>query len=263
MASRGRSVQDKVPESVGSAGVTRSASTWNVNECCYLCGQALDEYNADHVPPRRIFPTAMRPGLKGGLLTLRTHPACQKAYQRDEEYFFNTLLPGALQSGVGPHLAEDFKGLIGRDRPSAKLSETVRRQFEDRPSGLVLPNGLLVQRVEGSRLTRVVWKITRGLFAHHKGLFLPESTPRFIRNHGPFDGEPPDYMRPLMARVGRGHTRECFAYEFADSTEITGWTDAKLNFWLLNFWETHLFFVAFHDPGCQCPKCGPDRSAAD
>jgi hypothetical protein len=50
--------------------------------------------------------------VEANLLTLKTHVRCQKAYQRDEEYFFKTLLPNALQSSVGTLLAADFKALI-------------------------------------------------------------------------------------------------------------------------------------------------------
>jgi len=231
---------------------------WTPDDFCYLCGRQLtDRLNADHVPPKRIFPSAIRAKLKGvDLLTLKTHPECQKAYQWDEEYFFTTLLPDALWSTVGNQLAEDFKDLIGPDKPSAKLSETVRRQFEDRPSGLVLPGNMVIQRVQGSRLFNIAWKIARGLFAFHNRRFLPDTTPKFIKMHGPFDGDLPDYMKVLVQRSGRGHSRECFAYQFADTDEISGWSEeGKAHVWLMNFWETHLFFVGFHDPTCDCDKC--------
>jgi hypothetical protein len=236
-------------------------STWSPASHCYLCGNEHGEdslCNVDHVPPKRVFPKALRmalPAQKLNLLTIKAHIACQQPYQRDEEYFYNTLLPSALQAKVGPLIADDFTNLIGRDSPSAKLSQTVKRQFEERPGGLVLPRGMLVQRVEGNRLHLVVWKIVRGLFTHHTSRFIPETTARFIKGHGPFDGTIPDYMQPLVNRAGRGHTREAFSYEFADSDEVDGWDTGKAHWWLLNFWETHLYFVCFHDPDCACENC--------
>jgi len=45
----------------------------------------------------------------------------------------------------------------------------------------VLPNGLIVQRVQGDRLTRTIWKIVRGLFAGEHRRFLPEDKARSIQ----------------------------------------------------------------------------------
>jgi hypothetical protein len=228
---------------------------------CYLCGLALDgadETNRDHVPPRRIFPKRIRTQLKVDMLTLRTHSRCQTMFARDEEYFFYTLLPGGLQSKVGEMLAEDFRHLIAHDKIAAKLSASVRRQFEERPSGLVLPNGLVVQRVQGSRLTRIVWKIIRGLFTFERHQFLPEDKARSIQIIGPFDREVPDYIVPLLNRPRLGHTPECLGYTYADSSEIPAWTGTTLHMWLMVLWERYLLYAAFHDPSCECSRCATD-----
>src|SRR5262249_50873627 len=156
-------------------------------------------------------PSQIRPTIAVPLLTLKTHSACHAPYGRDEEYTFNTLLPGALQSSVGPQLAHDFKNLIGRDNPAKKLSQTVRRQLEERPSGLVLPHGMMIQRVQGGRIQRLAWKITRGLFAHERQRFLPERTSRLIRMIGPLDDvELSDPTKFLITRPAHGHTLTCF-----------------------------------------------------
>ena len=72
------------------ARIIADAAHWTRDTHCYLCGDALgDDSNRDHVPPRRIFPSAIRRRLTVDLLTLRTHPRCHEVYQQDEEYFFN------------------------------------------------------------------------------------------------------------------------------------------------------------------------------
>lgn len=226
---------------------------------CYLCGQPLTENgptNRDHVPPKRIFPKNARRVVKGGLLVLRTHQNCQSAYARDEEYFFNTLLPNALGGPVGSDLAQDFQHLIRRDSVAALLSETVRRQFDPRPSGLVLPNGLVLQRVQGDRLHRIAWKMVRGLFAVEHGRLLPEDKGRSIGISSPFEQGFPDLFRPLIARPTLGHTPKCFGYVFTDSTtELPDWDGPALHLWVIYLWETYLIHVAFHDPTCACERC--------
>jgi hypothetical protein len=64
----------------------------------YLCGEPIGAVQAslNHVPPKRLFPSSMRSTLREPLVTLKTHPDCHKPWGWDEEYFFNSLLPGAL-----------------------------------------------------------------------------------------------------------------------------------------------------------------------
>ena len=228
---------------------------WTRDTHCYLCGDALgDDSNRDHVPPRRIFPSAIRRELKVDLLTLRTHPRCHAVYQRDEEYFFNALLPNALPSRVGPLLAQDFRDLVRRDSVANRLSRTIERELEGRPGELILPRDLLVQRVQPGRVDNIAWKIVRGLYTHHTNLFLPEQQPRAIEIYGPFDREHPDYVRALASRILHGHTPSCFAYTFADFREIENWTGVSLHVWLLNLWESYFIFSGFHDPSCICDR---------
>jgi hypothetical protein len=127
----------------------------------------------------------------------------------------------------------------------------------------VLPHGLIVQRVDGSRLTRIVWKIVRGLFAVERGRFLPEDKARSIQIVGPFEREVPDYIAPFLGRPRHGHTPTCFGHTFTDSSEVQGWQqEAALHIWLLELWETHLLYAAFHDPNCACPRCTEEAAPA-
>lgn len=238
------------------------SATWTIATHCYICGLALqDPIDRDHVPPRRVFPTAIRAALRQPLLTVPTHRACQQAFARDEEYFYNTLLPNAMPSSVGHLLAADFSDLIRRDSVAERLSKTVYRQFEERPRGIILPRGLIVQRVLANRIYNVVWKITRGLFAHHTGRLLPESTPRTIEQYGPFDRDRPDHLEYMFSLEPHGHSQNCFAYSFTTYTNSDD--DVFVHLWCLVFWESWSFFVAFHAPDCACLKCSPvDTSGA-
>jgi hypothetical protein len=137
-------------------------------------------------------------------------------------------------SRVGPLLAEDFKHRIARDRIAARLSKTVGRQFDQRP----MPNALIVQRVEGSRLTRNVWKIVRGLFAIERGRFLPEDKACSIDIIGPFDQHIPNHIVPLINRPRIGHSLSCFGYTLADSSEIEDWEGSTFHMWLIEFMGT-------------------------
>jgi hypothetical protein len=248
---------------------TRAASEaveqpWSVATHCCLCGELLEREacNHDHVPPRRFYPSAVRSALTTDLLTLETHVTCNAAFGRDEEYFFNTLLPNALQSAVGPLLAADFTDRINRDTVAKKLSETVKRQFEERPGGLVLPGGLLLQEYDSGRVRRVVWKIVRGLFAVEHGLYLREDHDCYVELIGPFDSEVPPYFVALTRRPRRGHTPSCFGYTYTDWREQPAWEGAQLHLWLLELWETYRVFVSFHDPACSCARC-PDAGAGE
>ena len=79
---------------------------------------------------------------------------------------------------------------------------------------MILPSGKVVQRVQGSRLTRVVWKMVRGLYAVEHDQLLPEDKARFIGFNHPHEPEIPDYVRPLLGRPSHGHTPLCFSYTF-------------------------------------------------
>ena len=57
---------------------------------CYLCGKTITEdetWNRDHVPPQRIFASALRTQFNPQLEWLYTHVSCNGDYQKDEDYF--------------------------------------------------------------------------------------------------------------------------------------------------------------------------------
>src|SRR5215469_3301012 len=71
-------------------------------EICYLCGSALVEpIDWDHVPPRQLYAPAIRRTHQPQLLTIPVHAACNKGFQKDEDYFVHALMPYARGSYAG------------------------------------------------------------------------------------------------------------------------------------------------------------------
>ena len=65
----------------------------------------------------------------------------------------------------------------------AKLLRKVLNEFERQPSGLILPPNIVLKRFEGDRIARVIWKIVRGLYFYHFGVFVAEDAPRQLRDY--------------------------------------------------------------------------------
>ena len=131
---------------------------------CYLCGQPLSEpIGMDHVPMQQLYAPEVRKAHSPNLLTIPVHDQCNKSYQVDEDYFVTALMPHARGSCAGDAI---YKRALDRYRGGGKvgLIRKVLAEFEPRPSGLVLPRNQVVQRFDGTRISRVAWKIVRGLY---------------------------------------------------------------------------------------------------
>jgi len=235
------------------------AKTFNDPALCYLCGVPIGKTAAtlDHAPPQRLFPSGLRLTLKVPLLTLKTHPNCHEPWKRDEEYFFNTFLPHALDAPLGAQLADDFKKSL-KYQGNRNLALTVKKQFEQNPSGLVLPGDMVGQKFDGTRLTRVIWKIVRGLYFADNGqtAVLPEWTPRKIEIYGPMDPPAPDFVIAIMGEPSRGIVPEVLDYKVFKTD------DPPAQYWDLLLWERYVLFVAFHEPSlCTCDLC--EKGKAD
>ena len=135
---------------------------------CYLCGQPLVELlSQDHVPPKQFYADAIRKVHNPNLLTITVHEACNFAYQFDEDYFVNTLAPLAKDSYSGNALLQEIFGKYHSGQKQKQgLVHKVRQEFDHRPSGLVLPSGLVAKRNRGkSSKPRRVEDYPRTLFS--------------------------------------------------------------------------------------------------
>ena len=137
---------------------------------CYLCGKTGgDDWSVDHVPPKQLFaPSLRRSHNFDRLVTLPTHTGCNRAYADDEEYLTWTFGQVAVGSPAADAVVAHHGTKLRRGE-AIGLSKRILDQYEERPSGLVLPRDQIAIRVDRQRLQRVLWKIVRGLHMveHH------------------------------------------------------------------------------------------------
>lgn len=229
---------------------------------CYLCGRLIEgRPSSDHVPAKQVFPSEIRRRHNPQLLTLPTHTECNRSYQSDEDYFVASAGPLVHESYVGRALAWDAGRRLAREKmrqPGMRfgggLTAKIMGEFEARPSGLYLPGGRVVKRFDGERVERVLWKIVRGLFFHEHGRFLPLDWPRLVWIEGPGE-KPKDVLQPTLAEEGRGRYRAVFDYKLRSFPECD-----DMHVWAMLFWDKMIAGAAFHDPDCDCAKCGNARA---
>ena len=225
------------------------APTLVVPQLCYLCGMPLTEpITPDHVPPKQLYAPDVRRVRGPNLLTIPVHDACNKFYQRDEDYFVQSLVPFARGSYAGNAI---YKWMLESYRKgnNAGLVRKVLAEFEPRPSGLILPGNKVVKRFAGDRIARVAWKIVRGLYFHHHQEVLPVDLVTWIAVIPP-DQIPPKhflYFANLPDNKPHGIYPGVFDYRFQKfSVE---------HYWALLLWDRIIVTVIFHDPTCRYDKC--------
>jgi len=215
---------------------------------CYLCGEPLvGDIHRDHVPPRQFYAREVRTKHSPNLFTLPVHSSCNKAYQKDEDYFMHSIAPLAMESYSGKALWHDISKQYGRPQ-GRRIGKMILEEFQERPSGLILPSGKVAKKFDGQRVWRVVWKITRGLFFKEMGRFLPDETPRTYKIFSAGENPPPefDFVRNLLPQ---GQYPGVFDYKYIEFTE------KNFHFWAMLFWDKIIIFVGFHDPHCKCKIC--------
>lgn len=216
---------------------------------CYLCGQNLKgDLDADHVPPKQFYAGGIRKKHRLNLLTLPVHKSCHDPYKKDEEYFVHSIGPMAMDSYSGGEIWKDIVRRIQKPE-LIKLHEKVYREFDERPSGLILPDGKVAKRFDGKRVWRIVWKITRGLFFKEKGIFLPDNTPRVFDLYS--SGErPKPVFQHIVNEPSRGQYPGVFDYKYMELPKLN-----NFHFWAMLFWDRLIMQVGFHNPQCPCGKC--------
>jgi hypothetical protein len=186
----------------------------------------------DHVPPKLFYPRSIRRAANlDDLLTLPTHRECNSAYRLDEEYFVYSLGPLAGESFAGGTLVRDI-GKRYADGKSRPLAQMILGEFDPRPSGLYLPEGAVLKRVDGPRAARVLWKLTRGLYAHRKGAILSADHPYHLDIIEP-GASVPDVYRPVIDSPSLGQYPGVFDYK---NREYEGKT-ARLDVWAMLLWD--------------------------
>ena len=226
----------------------------SLHKDCYLCGRALSEpINRDHVPPRRFFAPEIRKKFSvTSLVTLPTHEACNARWRLDEEYFVHTLLPFARGSTSGDALFRDGMARVGRGQ-NVKLANHVLKEFEQVVGGIILPANRVAKRFDPNRVEGVIYKIVRGLHYHHFGEVLPPAWDCSFTVTPP--GETPPELFQAIAGAGllstHGSYPGVFAYSFHKFPDVH-----DLHVWLMLLWDRIIVTASFHDPACECEKCG-------
>jgi len=114
--------------------------------------------------------------------------------------------------------------------------------------GLYLPKDKVLKRFDGARLSRITWKIIRGLYFYHFKEFLPEGIKKDIRIVSPGEKPPPDFF-DIIDEPTRGQYSGVFDYRFTDSL------DHNFHYWALLLWDRIILITAFQYPACECNIC--------
>lgn len=223
---------------------------------CYLCGKPLvPPISVDHVPPKQLYAKEVRKAHSPNLLTIPVHAACNRSYQHDEDYFVNALAPYGTGSYSGSAILREVFQKYGAGE-KVPLVHKVLNEFQRAPSGIQLPPGLVAQRIEGSRIHRVAWKIVRGLYFHEFGEYLPGDTPNALEIAPPDRPPPERFLHALHDVESRGSYPGVFDYKFARYSELS-----DFNYWGMLLWDRLILIMAFHSPRCACEHCGTLRKA--
>lgn len=225
---------------------------------CYLCGKTLDEpIDWDHVPPKQLYaPEVRKAHNPSGLLTIPVHGSCNKSYQLDEDYFVYSLMPFARGSYAGNAIYNESLSKY-RTGQRTGLAHKVLREFEPRPSGLILPGNKVIKRFEGARISRIAWKITRGLYFHHHNRTLSEDLVTWVSVTAPGERPPEHFLMFTSLPDNEPHGRYpgVFAYRFQNFTE-----EGNTHYWAMLLWDRIIVTVLFHDPECTCERCTEEKS---
>ena len=208
------------------------------------------------MPLRQLYAKSVRKEHSPNLLTIQVHADCNASYQHDEDYFVNTLAPLAYQTYGGRAFLQDVfaKYKAGEKQ---KLVAKVLNEFQHRPSGIILPKGLVAKRFEGERLSRVAWKIVRGLYFHETGDVLPEHTPHNVEIVAPDQPPPKAFLLALSNLPSKGRHPGIFDYKYTQGAEVH-----DFNYWGLLLWGRVILIVMFHNPACTCEHCVDLRGRA-
>lgn len=226
-------------------------------DICYLCGKTLgDDVSRDHVPPKQFYPTSIRKRHNlSSVSTLPTHRACNESYQKDEVYFAHSVGCIAQDSYSGQALWKDLASQYKKPRGN-RIAKMILQEFDQRPSGIILPSGKVAKNLDGERVWRVVWKITRGLFFWEHRRLLPEYTPSTFKITSPNE-EPPKEFAYVANTPSKGQYPVVFDYKYKVFSEHN-----NFNVWAMLFWDSIIMLVLFEDPACPCETCKKLRSKA-
>ena len=226
---------------------------------CYLCGMPIvdgEQWNRDHVPPRRLFAKSVRKRYSPQLDSLPTHAACNFAYASDEDYFV-TALVGQHGTAWAKAVFEDIRRGIAQGK-GIGLIKTILSQF----GKVRTADGAMLFALDTSRANRAIWKIVRGLYTLETGRFLPELSFLSIEIVPRSEADKRLPTHPWFGFVrdteGLSRHRAIFDYKWVGRYVEDGHVDvfeSRGNYMALLFWDALIVLCMFHDPACRCHRC--------
>jgi len=149
----------------------RSRSRLPADARCYLCGNSIlpdEEWDRDHVPPKRVFALAVLQEYSPNLEWLYTHRACNRAYREDEEYFVVSFA-GHVKTATASAVMNDIRRGAGKGHLVGLIKDVLSRFGK-----IIGPTGERTFTWDSARFERALWKIFRGIYALESSTFLPE-----------------------------------------------------------------------------------------
>lgn len=230
---------------------------------CYLCGQPidmslkgdLDEYSEDHIPPQDICPKELREAISRvyKFQKLPAHKGCNNSFSEDETYFVRvmTMIVGN-KSMAGDALVNDFARHAKHPEHAGVLRRILGGYSKVMPSGIWLPPGKGITKIEYEKVHRVIWKIVRGLyFQIFKNKILPEGVERKITRYDPGTELPKELLEIEKRITTAGMHKEVFVYKYGYQEP----PEPQIHIVIMLFWKAVRFITIFHNPDCRCEYC--------
>ncbi len=187
-----------------------------VPKACVYCGDTSD-LTHDHIPPKSLF-NKPRPS---NLITVWACRKCNKAFSKDDDYFWLTLASRA-ETGRNPDATQAGRRVIhhlSRDEAAGfrqAFLETVQPVEVTTPAGVYVGNTLAYD-VSFARLNATASRITRGLFCVETKTLLPTGYIATARAIEGFSSEAGAALQRLLAFIADAPTRSVgrvFRYRF-------------------------------------------------
>ena len=216
---------------------------------CYLCGEAIiEEPSRDHVPPQQLWsPEIRRQFNVSRLTTLPTHLACNQAYQKDEEYAIRVLASTSYDDSLTARSVVQHGFAKATQGIGVGLHRKLIQSMDARPSGLHLPDGKVLMRVEGARIKRVVWKVIRGLWFLEYGKSLADDTRYLCDIREPRNEAKPEFeefWNIVRSQPSRGEYQAVFAHKYLRFEQ----DGELLHGWAMLLWDRLIVYCMHFDP---------------
>jgi hypothetical protein len=131
-----------------------------LGECVY-CGEQR-ELTRDHVPPRCLF---SKPG-PSELITVPCCTHCNGDFQQHDEYFRIAITTGIDREKFPKENADSVRAINKLARPaSLRFARSLLETYDAKSAQIT---------IDRQRIELVRYRITRGLFFHHKNVRMPQ-----------------------------------------------------------------------------------------